>query len=63
MYVPLRAHSHHSLLTGVGSPLDWVRRAEALGLPALGLCEVDSLGGMVEFLQAAQGSSVRPIIG
>lgn len=63
MYAPLRIHSHHSLLTGVGSPQGWLERAATWELPAMALCDVHSLGGMVEFLQAARSSSVRPILG
>ncbi len=62
MYVPLRVHGHHSMLTGVDSPAELCARAAALGLPALALADVDSLAGVVEFLEAARASSVRPIV-
>jgi DNA-directed DNA polymerase III PolC len=60
MYVPLRCHGHHALLTGVGSPAEWLRRAAELGLPALALPEVDSLAGLVEFLEAAAEEALQP---
>jgi len=66
MHSPLRCHGHHSLLTGVGSPKAWLAKARALGLPALALTDVDSLAGMVEFLEAAQEqevAAVQPIVG
>jgi DNA polymerase III subunit alpha len=70
MYVPFRVHGHHSLLTGVDSPAALLERASELGLPALALCDVDSLGGLVDFLRAADRQrvehperAVRPIVG
>ncbi|MCZ6596756.1 MAG: PHP domain-containing protein, partial [Planctomycetota bacterium] len=65
MYVPLRAHGDHSLLTGVDPAATLLERAAALGLPALALVDVDTLAGLVEFLQAAERVSggPRPIIG
>lgn len=65
MYVPLRVHGHHSLLTGVDAPAALLARAAALGLPALALTDVDTLSGSVEFLQAAARieHSPRPIVG
>jgi len=68
MYVPLRVHGHHSMLTGVDAPATLLERARELGLPALALADVDTLAGLVEFLQAAQrepvdsGSRVAPIV-
>jgi len=61
-YVPLRAHGHHSLLTGVDPPAALVGRAAALDLSTLALADVDSTAGLVDFLRAAQESGVRPIV-
>jgi len=69
MSFPLRVHGHHSLLVGVDSPTRLVHRAGQLGLEALALTDVDSVAGVVEFLQAAarlkeEGQPApRPIIG
>jgi DNA-directed DNA polymerase III PolC len=68
MYVPLRVHSWHSLLTGVDPPAALLERAAELELPALALTDVDSLGGTVDFLRAAErlsgtGPIPRPILG
>ena len=54
MYVPLRVHGWHSLLTGVDPPAALLERAAELGLPALALCDVDTLSGSFEFLRAAR---------
>jgi DNA polymerase III alpha subunit len=64
MYVPLRNHGWHSLLTGVDPPAALLERAGELGLAALALTDVDSLGGIVDFLKAAEHSKgARPILG
>ncbi len=63
-YTPLRVHGHHTLLTGVDSPRDLFLRAQQLGLPALGFCDVDSLAGVVDILQAAEEvNGPRAILG
>jgi len=70
MYIPLRVHGHHSLLTGVDSPAALLERARELRLPALALCDVDTQSGLVDFLRAAERQraedpqhAVRPIVG
>ncbi len=64
MYVPLRNHGWHSLLTGVDPPGALLERAAELELAALALTDVDTLGGTVDFLRAAEKlPSVRPILG
>ncbi|MFT7670104.1 MAG: DNA-directed DNA polymerase III PolC [Planctomycetota bacterium] len=63
MYVPLRVHGHHSLLTGVDAPEVLLERAEQLRLTALALTDVDNNAGLVDFVKAARNSSVRAILG
>ena len=69
-YTPLRVHGHHSLLMGVDSPANLLVRGAQLGLGGLGLCDVDSVAGLVEFVQAWErleadlpGQGPRPILG
>jgi DNA-directed DNA polymerase III PolC len=66
MYVPLRTHGWHSLLTGVDPPAELLESAGELGLRALALTDVDTLGGTSDFLRAAErqaaGARVRPIV-
>ncbi len=69
MYLPLRVHGHHSMLTGVDAPATLVERSLALGLPGLALADVDTLAGLVDFLSAARkarertGRPFRAIVG
>ena len=62
MYVPLRVHGHHTLLTGVDSPQDLLARADQLGLSAVGFCDVDSMAGVVDVLQAASEPGLPRVI-
>jgi len=62
-YIELHAHSYYSLLDGASSPKELVRRAAALGMPALALTDHDGLYGAVEFWRAAREAGVHPIIG
>jgi len=54
MYVPLRVHGHHSLLTGIDSPAELLQRASELRIGALALADVDTTAGHVEFIEAAE---------
>jgi len=53
VYVPLRTHGFHSLMTGVDAPRTLLERAQALDLPALALADVDSTAGWIDFLKTA----------
>ena len=70
LYVPLRVHGHHSLLTGIDSPAELLERASELGIGALALADIDTTAGHVEFIEAAEAlaqknpaRAVRPILG
>ncbi len=63
MYVPLRVHGHHSLLTGVDAPRVMLERGAGLGLCAMALTDVDSTAGWVDLLRCAPVTGVRPILG
>lgn len=63
MYVELHAHSFYSLLDGVPSPEELVRRAAEYEMPALALTDHDALYGAVRFAEAAQQAGVKPIFG
>ena len=64
MYVPLRTHGWHTLLTGVDAPQTLLQRAGRLGLPALALTDVDTLSGSTAYLRSAERcGGPRPILG
>ena len=62
-YVPLRVHSHHSLLRGTASVSDLCRAAANRGLQALALTDTNSVGGAVEFWEEAREAGLQPILG
>jgi DNA-directed DNA polymerase III PolC len=61
--IPLRVHSHWSLLAGVPSLAEIVAHAQQLELPALALTDVNALYGAIEFVQRCRAAQVQPILG
>ncbi|MEY4772830.1 MAG: hypothetical protein RLZZ346_2085 [Cyanobacteriota bacterium] len=62
-FVPLHNHSDYSLLDGASQLPAMVKRAEALGMPALALTDHGVMYGAIELLKLCRGTSVKPIIG
>jgi DNA-directed DNA polymerase III PolC len=62
-FVPLRVHSHGSLLHGTASPEALIARALELGYPALALCDRDNLYLAIRFFQAARADGLTPLLG
>jgi DNA-directed DNA polymerase III PolC len=62
-FIPLRVHSHWSLLAGVPSLAEIVTHAQQWQLPALALTDVNSLYGAIEFVQRCRAAQVQPILG
>ncbi|MCW3846982.1 error-prone DNA polymerase [Sphingomonas sp. LB-2] len=67
-YAELQVTTHYSFLRGASSPEELFRQAALLGLPALGITDRNSVGGVVRALVAAEqfaalGAPVRMIAG
>src|SRR3954468_13533937 len=62
-YVELQASSHFSFLRGVSSAEDLFSAAALLGYPALGICDRNTVGGLVRALVAAEATGVRLVAG
>ncbi|MBB4837684.1 error-prone DNA polymerase [Sphingomonas kyeonggiensis] len=67
-YSELQVTTHFSFLRGASSPEDLFRQAALLGLPALGIVDRNSVGGVVRALVAAEqfsalGVPIRMIAG
>jgi error-prone DNA polymerase len=62
-YVELHCHSGFSLLDGASTPEDLMRRAAALGMPAIALTDHDDLGGAVRWAEAGKEHGVEAIVG
>ena len=62
-FVHLHCHSHYSLLDGASKLPALVKRAKALGMPAIAVTDHGNLHGAVEFLREAKAVDLKPIIG
>ncbi len=62
-FVHLHLHSQYSLLDGTTRIHDLVKRAAALGQPAVALTDHGNMFGAVKFYEAAKKAGVKPIIG
>jgi len=67
-YAELQVTTHYSFLRGASSPEELFRQAALLGLPALGIVDRNSVGGLVRSLVAAEqisalGLPIRMIAG
>jgi DNA-directed DNA polymerase III PolC len=63
MPASLHTHSWYSLLEGVSGPEMLLRRAADIGHTALAITDTNNLYGAVAFVEAAEKSGVRPILG
>src|SRR5215510_13075699 len=62
-FIHLNVRSYFSLRDGAFSPEDLVRRAAALGMPAVAMTDRNGLYGSARFAAACQREGVRPIFG
>ncbi len=56
-------HTHTFFSDGTDTPTALVEKAEAMGLGAIALTDHNTVGGLPEFLQAAQGKSIQAVPG
>jgi error-prone DNA polymerase len=62
-YVELHCHSGFSLLDGASNPDTLIKRAAAIGMPAIALTDHDDLGGVVQWAEAGKEYGVEAIVG
>ena len=53
-YVALHVHSHFSLMDGVATPQEYVKRAVELGMPAIAITDHGTLSGHRELYRIAK---------
>jgi len=63
MFIHLHVHSYFSLGRGVASPRALCEAAKARGMDTLALTDTQGLYGLIWFLQAAQDTGIRPLLG
>jgi len=62
-FIHLHVHSQYSFLDGASSLDRLLRKAKALGMPALALTDHNRLTGAIRFYEKARASGIKPIIG
>ena len=62
-YVELQVTTHFSFLRGASSPEELFAAAALVGLPALGVTDRNTLGGLVRAMDAEKVTGVRSIVG
>ena len=62
-FVELAASSNFSFLDGASHPEEMVAAAAALGLPAIGVCDRNTLAGVVRVHLAAREAGIRAVVG
>lgn len=62
-FVHLHVHSHYSLLDGLGTPKDIVKKAKEQGSPAIAITDHGAMYGAVELYKAAKDAGLKSIIG
>jgi error-prone DNA polymerase len=62
-YAELQAASNFSFLRGASHPDELVATAEALGLDAIGVCDRNSMAGVVRAWSAARARNIRTLTG
>jgi DNA polymerase-3 subunit alpha len=59
----LGVHSGYELLNGIGTFKEWVKKAKYLGVKTLGICEKNSLSGVLAFQNECGYGDIKPILG
>jgi DNA polymerase-3 subunit alpha len=62
-YVDTHIHTHYSILDGVSSPEDNVRRAKECGAPGLAISDHGTVAGVFEFYKACKKHDIIPLVG
>ena len=62
-YAELQVTTYFSFLRGASSPIELFAQAKALGIEALGICDRNSLAGMVQAHVAAKEVGLRLVVG
>ena len=62
-YVGLHVHTHYSLMDGVATPQEYVKRAVELGMPAIAITDHGTLSGHREMYRTAKEAGIKPILG
>jgi DNA polymerase-3 subunit alpha len=62
-FIHLRLHSEYSIVDGIVRIVDAVEAAKRDGMPALALCDLNNIFGLVKFYLATRSKGIKPIVG
>ena len=62
-YIGLHVHTHYSLMDGVATPEEYVKRAVELGMPGIAITDHGTLSGHREMHRIAKEAGIKPILG
>jgi DNA polymerase-3 subunit alpha len=62
-FFSVQNYTTYSILSGVKEPKFWAKRAAELGYPALGICDKQTMAGIIEFQQACIEHGIKPLLG
>lgn len=62
-YVATHVHSYYSMLDGLSSPEEYMKRASELGMNALAITDHGNVSGWLDFYEAGQKYGVKPLLG
>ncbi|CAJ0991403.1 DNA polymerase III subunit alpha [Pantoea sp. Nvir] len=62
-FIHLRVHSDYSMVDGLAKIGPLVKKASALGMPAIALTDFTNLCGLIRFYGSAHSAGIKPIIG
>ena len=63
MYIPLRNHSHYSLLMSSQRTDDIAEQCSSHGYEYAGITDISSMSGCVAFIKSCNSNKIKPIIG
>lgn len=59
----LGIRSGYELMNGIGLYKDWIAKAKFLGVETLGICERNTLGGVLAFQSECKNANIKSVIG
>lgn len=63
-FIPwLGIHGKYEILNGSRDYKDWCKKAKFLNIKTLGLCELNTLAGTLQFQEECKSSDIKPLIG
>lgn len=62
-FIHLRVHSDYSMIDGLAKTGPLIKKAAALGMPAIAITDFTNLCGLVKFYGGAHSAGIKPVIG